>query len=304
MNKSNDQISRLNEKPVAALNLGLCSRFPRLDFLKNLNHSLAVLVSEIPGNAYVGLQRSLHTIEQHVRKHEELEGRKDSSRSWNADKDDWSNLELLANSAVAPTSPDRIWYEIGAVLGDIAASSTFDNRSCLDTSTLQAAVRSLPETCLRNIKGLRELSDCECNRERLYEVLESVLNRKPTLIAIPQIPGSPPLPPLRTFPASLPELIVEYVDYIAGRLQEISIPNTAVRDIPTEARDKWIYDECCGRTPYKEIINELQRMIASGQQPEWESIESVNGIKRAAERYAARHDLPLPPKRASGRPKR
>lgn len=68
------------------------------------------------------------------------------------------------------------------------------------------------------------------------------------------------------------------------------------RDKGTEARDKWIYEECCKLKAYKLIIAQLR------QKPKaWERIESVPGIKRAAKAYAVRHNLELPPARKSGR---
>jgi hypothetical protein len=68
------------------------------------------------------------------------------------------------------------------------------------------------------------------------------------------------------------------------------------RDAKTEARDKWIYSECRKLTPYKSIIAQLRRKPKT-----WERIESVPGIKRAAEAYATRHNLELPPARKRGR---
>jgi hypothetical protein len=64
-----------------------------------------------------------------------------------------------------------------------------------------------------------------------------------------------------------------------------------------ELRDRWIYTLCMEGAPYRSII------IALRDHPSrWETIESVQGIKRAAEDYAKRHGLPLPPKRQHGRP--
>ena len=68
-------------------------------------------------------------------------------------------------------------------------------------------------------------------------------------------------------------------------------------DRKLEARNKWLYRQCCnGREmPYANIIAELKR-IASAKG--WEPIESVQGIRAAAKRYAASHpDLPPIPNR-------
>ncbi len=65
---------------------------------------------------------------------------------------------------------------------------------------------------------------------------------------------------------------------------------------PKEQRDKWIYGECMKGTPYKTIAIRLNK-----KPKKWSRIESVNGIKMAAKRYAERHSLPMPPARQSGR---
>lgn len=64
-------------------------------------------------------------------------------------------------------------------------------------------------------------------------------------------------------------------------------------------RDKWLYEQCCARVIYKTIKSELRRRAESDG---WDPIESIPGIKRAAERYAESHNLPPIPKRQRGRP--
>lgn len=65
-------------------------------------------------------------------------------------------------------------------------------------------------------------------------------------------------------------------------------------------RDNWIYNEAMKGTEWDSIIRKQRK------KPEkWERINSVQGIKDAAKRYARRHDLPQPPSRQAGRqPKR
>ncbi len=61
-------------------------------------------------------------------------------------------------------------------------------------------------------------------------------------------------------------------------------------DANTEARDHWIYEECCRHVAYDTIALKLQKMPQ-----EWDRIESKQGIRAAAVRYAKRHDLsPIP----------
>jgi hypothetical protein len=68
-----------------------------------------------------------------------------------------------------------------------------------------------------------------------------------------------------------------------------------------EARDKWIFGHCCKGMTYKMIKAELKARIAqqkaSGRKRPWGSIGTIQGICRAAERYAKRHGLPRPPRR-------
>lgn len=56
-----------------------------------------------------------------------------------------------------------------------------------------------------------------------------------------------------------------------------------------EARDKWIYRECCKGTAYGTISRTLK-----SKHPKWDHIESETGILAAAKRYARRHSLEPP----------
>ena len=67
-------------------------------------------------------------------------------------------------------------------------------------------------------------------------------------------------------------------------------------DAATEARDKWIYGECCKRTIYTTIISKLDRKPKT-----WGRISSPQGIKNPATCYATRHKLPPIPLRQRGR---
>jgi len=67
------------------------------------------------------------------------------------------------------------------------------------------------------------------------------------------------------------------------------------RDPRKEARDKWIYEECCNFTVYTAIIDELDQLT------DWERIDTPQGIREAAISYALRLGLPPIPKRKRGR---
>lgn len=92
-----------------------------------------------------------------------------------------------------------------------------------------------------------------------------------------------------------PKAIAQYLERaLAGRKKD---PAQLQRDAATEARGKWIYDEVMKSATYGTIVLRLRK------RPEkWDLIESPNGIKAAAKRYAERNGLPLPPPRQAGRP--
>ena len=61
-------------------------------------------------------------------------------------------------------------------------------------------------------------------------------------------------------------------------------------------RNAWIYEQAMRGEAYGTICRRLEN-----QRPEWGRIDSPQGIKRAAERFADRLGLPHPPQRARGR---
>ena len=73
---------------------------------------------------------------------------------------------------------------------------------------------------------------------------------------------------------------------------------TAQWDSVTEARNKWLYEQCTEVMPYATIILRLK------EKSDWEPIESISGVKRAANAYAERKGLPPIPRRQRGRPRK
>lgn len=65
---------------------------------------------------------------------------------------------------------------------------------------------------------------------------------------------------------------------------------------PNEQRDRWIYEQAKKGKAWKVISRALQ------DHPEWEQLESPQGVRAAVERYIARHNLPKI-QRQPGRPK-
>jgi hypothetical protein len=66
-----------------------------------------------------------------------------------------------------------------------------------------------------------------------------------------------------------------------------------------EDRDGWLYEQCCQLIRYSRIMEQLAH-----RWPADEAIQSIQGIKRAANRYARTHHLPPIPSRQRGRPPR
>jgi hypothetical protein len=83
---------------------------------------------------------------------------------------------------------------------------------------------------------------------------------------------------------------------VVASKEEKPKPAKGRRDPKLEARDRWIYRQCCkGKMmPLDQIIAELKRIA---REKGWEVIESPQGIRSAAARYAERHGLEAPPRR-------
>src|SRR5262249_35485275 len=58
------------------------------------------------------------------------------------------------------------------------------------------------------------------------------------------------------------------------------------KDRKTEARDKWIYEQCCKGVAYDSISRNLSK-----KNPKWLRIGTKQGIRDCAMRYAKRHGL-------------
>lgn len=109
---------------------------------------------------------------------------------------------------------------------------------------------------------------------------------------------------LRRFALESWQPVIEFVQCMAGEYRESFDElrqhfggGTPVWDDATEARNKWVYEECKKGTVYKVIIR------GTKAHSDWNPITSVPGIKAAAKAYARRHCLPNPAPRKSGRPR-
>jgi hypothetical protein len=61
-----------------------------------------------------------------------------------------------------------------------------------------------------------------------------------------------------------------------------------------EARDKWIYEQCCRGTPHDRIVAELKRIALSKG---WQVFRSKQRAEQIGKEYARRHEKPSPPPR-------
>lgn len=81
-------------------------------------------------------------------------------------------------------------------------------------------------------------------------------------------------------------------DKVRGR--SMAAPKQAKRDPKIEARDKWIYEQCCAGEPHDKIAGELKRKSpAKG----WKVFKSKNRVWQIGKEYAERHGLDQPPPR-------
>lgn len=71
-------------------------------------------------------------------------------------------------------------------------------------------------------------------------------------------------------------------------------PSRAEKAKRTEARDQWVYEQCCRGVAYDTIARRLTK-----KNPKWQAITTKQGILDCARRYAERHGMPPPPPRQS-----
>lgn len=65
----------------------------------------------------------------------------------------------------------------------------------------------------------------------------------------------------------------------------------ATRDRHTEARNKWIYDQCCKGTPHDKIVAALKKIAAKRR---WKVVSSKQRIQQIGNEHADSHGLERP----------
>jgi hypothetical protein len=89
------------------------------------------------------------------------------------------------------------------------------------------------------------------------------------------------------------------VDRMEEAMAESSAPEgSRPWDDHTLARNKFVYEEVMSGTVYETII------IRCNKHSDWDRIDSIQGVKDIAKRYAKRFNLEMPPKRQGGRRKK
>jgi hypothetical protein len=82
----------------------------------------------------------------------------------------------------------------------------------------------------------------------------------------------------------------------AARPRERRRATPAARDKLLEARDRWIYRECCKGTPHDQIVAALKQQAG---RKGWQIFSSKQRVQQIGNSYADRHSLPRPPARRS-----
>jgi len=61
-----------------------------------------------------------------------------------------------------------------------------------------------------------------------------------------------------------------------------------------DARNRWLYKQCCRGLPYKKILPQFLMLC---REKGWKQLATVQGIRWAALKYAQLHNKPIPPRR-------
>jgi hypothetical protein len=126
-----------------------------------------------------------------------------------------------------------------------------------------------------------EFESARANLEREFVFAEPIFYKEHPYPQ--QIPGWP-----------CPEEEAECLRLLAENVA--SDKTTTTNSTANDDRDYWIYGQCFAMVKYPAIAARLRK------KKKWEPIDTENGIKVAAQRYAKRHELPPIPRRQPGRP--
>ena len=158
-----------------------------------------------------------------------------------------------------------------------------------------AAIRRLADWCRDTAKGILSgdtslPSGIECAEQLRRRLLEAGLVRMATRINPARWRSN-----RRTaqYLCDWDERLLQLVEASAKRpAAPTKAPSKPRPKRTLDARNRWIYERCIAEVPYQTIIIQLKKKPKS-----WDRIESIQGIRAAAVRYAAQNGLPQIPRR-------
>ena len=203
----------------------------------------------------------------------------------------WRDLRSLATDALRAASPLRIWCDLGSAIGRyrIALDAWREPNELPDFNPVLACCRRVPKQSRNAIPVIGQLVHLAKNSRKCDPL---VIVSKAVNVPHRQIRDDQELPA-----HWLQQRLEKFSRLIEEALPAVNLDQSAHWDEKTDDRDEWIYEQCMSGRAYKAIIAALK-----GNPQSWERIESVNGIKAAANRYARRKGVLPPPTRQPGRP--
>lgn len=283
-----------NLTDYAAFRLGFFSRCFEPEIL---NEVLPILCTGIAPNCFSGLQQAVVTLSQRYKKtqYPTIPKPADLTKASRV-PGSVSYLWSLADRALPP-SHERELYAFGVALGEYALGTLFPHLPPRDEE-VWSRLRSLPKDTKERVPSLCSLAHWPRGKgspdlaSALHKIVQAS-NSQPKANEIIWPTGKEPIQPGQDNKQSA---IYGYVEEVSRDLAAHTNNGQETGwDDATEARNKWIYDECCNGTTYKSIIYALKKS------PEWYPIKTASGIKRSAREYAKRKGLQPPPERQPGR---
>ena len=171
----------------------------------------------------------------------------------------------------------------------------FNKKQGLNTERIQLTTNSLLAAVKRWISALAFMRQCgeqlyQCDGRwaiQAYDLLHELDVREL------------PVAPCKPTNGWTIEAEIRALESVRNTLVDAVDGRAVCWDKATEARNKWLYDQCCKKVPYGKIIIKLEKKPMT-----WERLGTPNGIKKAANAYAERHDLVGIPKRTRGAPRK
>ena len=294
----------VDPKPLAAAKLGFCSRYLGLDIIED---ALSELTDDVHANVFAGLTEAVrqanddYVAYEHTRQQAFLLPPKRALPEWSGPPT-WicARIRRYAEGAIELGNRYRRWLDVGVSLGDAMDTSN----SVATSKAVQNAIAQLSDDEVRQVGALDALSMQLKKGDRLEDAMVGVLRGiKPGTQTQNLLDVKFFSSPIATGQFDLDSeaclIVVKFFNAVAADLARFERIVETGWDQESEQRNKWLYEQCNANVPYQTIIIELK---AKASRKQWNPIESVPGIKRAAEAYAKRMGLPLPPTRTPGRP--